>query len=336
VKRRSYSDQIIIRYLLNDLHAEAEMRFEEAYLEDGDLFEQVQALEVELIDDYVNGYLSDYERQRFERHYLTSEARRARIETARQLVQLCFSSSSSRDAVPASSGSEGWWSSLLSPLRLLMKQPLAQGFGLATAILLVLGSGLVIEVLRLRGQLSEVNEERAELVRRADEVERQLALERRRPADDNTQRPAPSEKLRDVEGKQYPLAERFQPQASKGQTVFLALMPGSRDIKRPSTAVISTRTNSLELRIDLEGQETSNLGPYRIVLRAVDEDKQIWAQEGIKPRRSRSTQYLVIRVPADRFRAAGGQGFMLTLSARTTGSDRYEELDSSYFEVTSR
>jgi hypothetical protein len=335
VKQSSYSDQIIIRYLLNDLEAEAEVRFEEAYLEDGDLFEQVQALEEELIDDYVNGYLSDYERQRFERHYLVSEPRRARIETTRQLVRLCISSSSSRVAVPATSRSESWWSSLLSHLRPLMKQPLAQGFGLATVLLLVLGSGLVIEVLRLRGQLSEVSEERAALLRRAEDVERQLAFERGRSTDERTQNPAPSEKLRDVESKQNPVAER-SPQASRGQIVFLALMPGSRDIKSRNTAAISSRTNLLELRIDLEGQDTSNLGPYRVVLRTVDGDKQIWAQEGIKPRRSRSTQYLLIRVPADRFRATGGQDFMLMLSARTAGSDRYEDLDSSYFEVRSR
>jgi hypothetical protein len=331
VKQSSYSDQIIIRYLLNDLQAEAEVRFEEAYLEDGDLFEQIQALEEELIDDYVNGYLSDYERQRFERHYLASEARRAKIETARQLVQLCFSSSPSHNAVLATRGSEGWWSPLLSHLRSFMQQPLAQGFGLATALLLVLGAGLVIEVLRLRGQLTEVSQERATLERRAEDMERQLAYERGRPAPS----PAPSEKIQDLASKQNRLAEGSQPQAPKGQIEFLALMPGSRDIKRPDTAVISSRTNLLELRIDLEGQDTSKLGPYRIVIRR-DDDKQIWTQEGIKPRRARSTQYLVIRVPADRFRSTGVQGFILDLSARTAGSDEYEDVDSSYFEVKSR
>ena len=56
---------------------------------DGSLFEQLQALEEELIERLCKGDLSGPDRHRFERHYLASEQRRARIETARQLVRVC-------------------------------------------------------------------------------------------------------------------------------------------------------------------------------------------------------------------------------------------------------
>jgi hypothetical protein len=90
VKQLTHSDQTIIRYLLNDLPEEDEARFEEAYLGNGVLFEQVRALEEELIEGYVRGDISGREHQLFERHYLGSEQRRARIETARQLVNVCL------------------------------------------------------------------------------------------------------------------------------------------------------------------------------------------------------------------------------------------------------
>ena len=87
--RTTHNDQTIIQYLLNDLPEEDGMRLEEVYLGDESLYERLRALEEELIEDYVKGYLSGRERELFERHYLASEQRRARIETARQLVQVC-------------------------------------------------------------------------------------------------------------------------------------------------------------------------------------------------------------------------------------------------------
>src|SRR5215468_6969917 len=97
-KRTISSDQTIIKYLLNDLSGEEQARFEEAYLSDESLFEQVKALEEELIEDYVKEDLSARERDLFEHHYLASNQRRARVETARQLVRICSSKSPERPA----------------------------------------------------------------------------------------------------------------------------------------------------------------------------------------------------------------------------------------------
>jgi hypothetical protein len=53
VKRTFDGYQTVIKYLLNELSADDRARFEEAYLGDGGLFEQVRALEEELIEDCV-------------------------------------------------------------------------------------------------------------------------------------------------------------------------------------------------------------------------------------------------------------------------------------------
>jgi hypothetical protein len=43
----------VIKYLLNELSADDQARFKDACLSDGSLYEQVRALEEELIDDCV-------------------------------------------------------------------------------------------------------------------------------------------------------------------------------------------------------------------------------------------------------------------------------------------
>jgi hypothetical protein len=369
----------MIRYLLNDLPAEDEARFEEAYLRDGSLLEQVQAREEELIEDYVKGNLSDYERQRFERHYLASERRRARVDTARLLINACSLQPRAQVAAPAIIDSKLF--SLRSHLRLLVRQPLALGLGASIALLLILGAGLVIELSRLRGHstvvreepapLPVVSEERAALLRRTEEAERQLAYERGRLSEERAQSIALREKLRDVESRLDRLRqEQARSQRSKDRIVFLTLVPGIRDIEMQQRAVISTRTDFVELRVDLERQKASKPPPpskplphskvrepardrarrpppnfmdtverlrsYRVALKTVEGVKEIWTQDGIKPRRSGSVRYVVVRVPADRFRAAGEQDFMLTLSVPNAEGNNDEEPESCYFRVSSR
>jgi hypothetical protein len=333
VEQTTYNDQTIIRYLLNDLSEEDQLGFEDAYLADGSLFDQVRALEEELIEDYVRGDLSVHERRLFEQHYLASEQRRARVETARRLVQVC-SSQSARQTVSDGRIDSGLFF-LRSWFRSLGKQRPALGFGMATALLLLVGGWLAIELLRLRGQLVLISEERAALERRAEEAERRLAQEREQLAVERQQNIALREKLGNVNSRQGLLKPEPAPRhASRNQIVFLALTPGVRDINKPDTAVISADTRFLELQVTLERQEKQH--PYRAVVKTVDGGREIWIREGIKPRQTRSAQYVVIKVPADRFKAAGGQDFMLTLSAPIVGGRDYEELESCYFQVIAR
>jgi hypothetical protein len=334
VKQTFDNDQTIIRYLLNDLSEEDQALFEEAYLRDGSLFEQVQALEEELIEDYVKGDLSGHERHRFERHYLASDQRRARIETARQLVQMCSLKSPAQTAADERIDSKFF--SLRSQFRLLAKQRLALAFGTAAALLLLLGAGLVIELLRLRGQLATASEERAVVERRAEESERRLVQEREQLAEERKQGVDLREKLGNLNSQLERLAqERARSQASNNQTVFLALTPGVRDINKLDRAVISDRTSFLELRAGLEQEETTS-GSYRAAVKTVDGNREIWTQEGIKPQGRKSARHVVVRIPADRFKAAGAQDFTLTLGALTVGEKGYKEIESYYFQVTAR
>jgi len=335
------SDQTITSYLLNELSEEDQERFEEAYLSDPSLFEQVKALEEELIEDYVKGNLSGQERRRFERHYLASDQRRARIEAARELLRVCSlkAAAQNADGAPAQNAGDdrikGKFFSLRSRLQSLVELRPAAFFGVAVALLSLLGVGLGIELLRLHGQLAAVSEERAAIERRAEDSEWRLVHEREQLAQERKQGVELRDKLEKLNNQLDRLGrERVESQASKNQIVSLPLTPRVRNIENPNRAVLSAHTRFVVLQVELERQEAANLRSYRAVVKTVEGEREIWTQEGIKPQRRKSTQYVVVKVPADRFKAAGAQDFNLTLDALSAGGKNYDELDSYYFQVT--
>jgi hypothetical protein len=335
VKQPAYNDQIIIRYLLNELSDSDQESFEVAYLKDQDLFDQLRSHEEELIEDYVKGDLSRRERRLFKQRYLVSERRRARVEAARQLIEVCSLFASSQAAANDIIGSK-WYSSGLR-LWLLTKQRFAQWGGVSAAILLLLGSGLAIELLRLHRQIAALNEERNVFERQAETAHRQLAHEREQVVEERGHNIALTEELRNVNERLGRLAEGPEKsQVPKDNIVFLTLMPGIRSLGNLDSAVISARTRFVELRVNLESRETANLLSYRMVVKAADGDSEIWAQEGIRPRQYRYTQYTAVKVPANRFTSAGRSDFMLTLGALTAGGKEYEEIESCYFRVISK
>jgi anti-sigma-K factor RskA len=341
MKRTFGSDQTITSYLLNELSEEDQELFEEAYLSDPSLFEQVQALEEELIEDYVKGDLSGQERRRFELHYLASDQRRARIEAARELLRVCSLKAAAQNAADAPAQTDGddrikgKFFSLRSRLRSLVWLRPAPIFGVAVALLSLLCAGFGIELLRLRGQLAAVSEERAAIGRRAEESERRLVQELEQLADERKRGVELREELENLNSQSGRLGrEQAEPHASKNQVVSLALTPSVRNIENPNKAVLSAHTSLVVLRVELERQETANLRSCRAVVKTVEGDREIWRQEGIKPPRRKSAQGVVVKVPADRFRAAGAQDFILTLDAPTAGGKNYEELEKYYFQVT--
>jgi hypothetical protein len=333
VKQPFGSDQTIIKYLLNELSEDERSRFEEAYFGDGSLFEQVRALEEELIDDYVKGDLSGRDRRGFERHYLASAERRSRIETARQLIELCSLKGPARTV---SNGGIG--SGFFSRLRRLWapgEWRLAPVWGVAAGALLLLSTGLVMEMMRLRGQLASVTEDRAAVGRRAEESERQLAQERDLLAEERKQGAGLREKLENLNSQSArPEQDRTPAQAVNNQIVFLALTPGGRGIYDQARAVISAGASFVELRGELDTPGSANPRSYRAVVKTDDGSREIWTQAGIKPQRRKPAWYVVVRIPADRFRTAGAQDFMLTLQALTADGKNYEDAESYYFQAS--
>lgn len=87
--KSAMSDQgTMKRYLLGKASPEERADLENRYLSDASLFEELTEAENDLIDSYVRGKLSDFDRQEFERQYLGPPQRRARVQFASALTEI--------------------------------------------------------------------------------------------------------------------------------------------------------------------------------------------------------------------------------------------------------
>lgn len=84
VEQRVVSDAVIVRYLLGELPAPEQESLERSYFSDPALLDRMDAVEDDLIDDYVRGALTPEQRTLFERHFL-NEKRRERVRMAEAL-----------------------------------------------------------------------------------------------------------------------------------------------------------------------------------------------------------------------------------------------------------
>ncbi len=73
------------RYLLGEASEDECADIEQAYLETDEALDRMAAAEEALIEDYLAGDLGLHERDRFERHYLSTPNHRMRVETIRRL-----------------------------------------------------------------------------------------------------------------------------------------------------------------------------------------------------------------------------------------------------------
>ena len=95
----------IRRYLLGQLTEDKQREIEQRVLVEDDLFEELEATEAQLVDDYVAGRLIGEEREQFDQHFLTTSRRQQDLQFAR-----VFSRYVSSHPVQKGQGSNSSWS----------------------------------------------------------------------------------------------------------------------------------------------------------------------------------------------------------------------------------
>lgn len=81
------NEKLIQKFLLGEMSGEKRFEFEEKFITDGELFEQIKLAEDELIEKYVRGWMTEAERSNFEQNFLTTDKRRERVEFSRQFIK---------------------------------------------------------------------------------------------------------------------------------------------------------------------------------------------------------------------------------------------------------
>ena len=123
----SADESLLRRYLLGTVTEEARKDLDTRLFSDDRIFwERISIAEDELVSDYVQNALKSEERQDFDRHFLCTDERRAKLEFARALH-----THANHVAVPAAQPRESGWAWLLRPA-------LAPAWAVAAAALLLL------------------------------------------------------------------------------------------------------------------------------------------------------------------------------------------------------
>jgi len=168
--------RLMTRYLFGEVSEEERAEFEDKYLKDSEVFQELIGLENEIIDRYVLGELPQPERERFERSFLTHPERRETVEIARSL--LAHSASAENVSSHVDSHFRGERLAFTSkPAAWRMQVAAAAVFLFMTAgifVLLMVNRRLGNEVERLRTEQAGTAHDREALQRQVESLQADL------------------------------------------------------------------------------------------------------------------------------------------------------------------
>lgn len=309
-------------FLLGKLSGEDRSRFEESFLADAAVFEEIEIAEDELIDAYVRDKLSATDRDHVEKNLLRAPRIAGRVKVARVLNRSFASPVVAQPVVAPSAttsrASTPWsWSNL--------------GFGkFAFAslglILFVSSAALFVQYLRIREQSTQLQAERAALERRVAELVNQNSEKSsesdRLNAELELQR-AENARLNDEVERQ--LDRPIQPVAILPLTLFAGASrgtSGTHSVRLPATP------GRLELNLLLETDEYQS---YSAVVTSIG-GREIGQRSNLKSRSSGNGKVVRFRLSSVRFTPGD---YLVNLSG-TAASGQSESIASYTFRVLPR
>jgi hypothetical protein len=295
---KSERERFIGRYLLGQVSQEERDSFEDQYLADDDLFEELITAENDLIDSYVRGGLSKAEQGQFESHFLNTPERRERVGFARSLVGY---------GAAAKVASASGWQSIPAFFKI---QPAAMRFAAAAMFLAVAAGGTwtVVNNFHLRRQLEQSQREEQQLRQEIATLNAQL-----------------QEGV--ATGGQKPELAQLDPPGSG--RLSLVLGPVARGHGGQNTVFISPGISSVSFRLNREREEYSS---YGVSLETV-EGAQIMQKKGLKGQPAIGGGKVIT---AEFLARNLNPGDYVMKLAGTTAVGKAEELDAYSFRVVKR
>jgi len=295
-----YKSEVITGYLLGSLSAAETEQLDELSITDATFADALRAAEADLVDAYVLGELGDDERRLFETRYLASAHGRDKVEFALSLV-----SYGERQV------------SIEKPGRLaVLKSYFAQGhalqwgFAAAAVVLLVAGSWLATQNLRLRQQVRATQAQADELRKREQQLQRELAAQQSAPR-------TGSELAQGVEkpGPEQTTNEPLAPRQPGSTSIFsLVITPQLRGIQRRPVITLKPETSLVSVKLVLEPNSFSS---YRVVL--LDEAGQsVWRSSIVRSQATNGVEALEVRFPASVLKS---DAFALRVSGTAANGD---------------
>src|SRR5262245_34546863 len=253
-----YSDEQLVRYLLQLLPEGDIERIDELSIADEEMAWRLRVVEDDLVDAYVSGRLAGETVRQFEELYLTSEHRRRKVEFAQRFLQKV-----DQEATKTRPARSHAWK--------LPRATAQWSLAVAAALLLMCGA-LMVRDARLRNVLSEAQGQSAVLERRARELEQQL----------NDQRAANAETVRELERVRALITElqvaSLRPDRPNGpaQTlgvIAILLLPQTRAVGQVPTVTIPRGSTQVTFELQLESNRASQ---YQAAVKDPSSNAIVW------------------------------------------------------------
>src|SRR5262249_8368303 len=330
MERLQSQEGLIRRYLLGELSAAEQIALEDEYFSDQSKYDQLCQAEDELLDRYARAALSEADRERFERSYLTNPRRRRRVMFARALAQVVDEELAARPPAPQTAGGEQIErpDTGLSWVSHLARLPRGPHFALNLAAGLIIGLGgawFVIETSRLRARLAEALREGETQRGRAQTQARQVAdleAQYRRLAEERERLQA---QLQAVKEKASPSYRPTSP-----SILFALSISAFRDLggQEPRALIIPRGAEEVRLRLNLPEHEFPG---YQVILLTTD-GREMFARKGLRPQATRAGYGVIVSIPARKF--ASGDN-VLALSG-ISGAGEVETIGKAIVKVRRR
>jgi hypothetical protein len=273
--KNARDEKLLSRYLLGQTTEDESSRIEDGYFRSPEHYEEILAIEEELIFRYVREDLTPLERLQFEERFLASDRRRLKYELTRDLAAYV---AESYYPVPEASATARtpWFFNLLAIANWRLAGVVAMLFAMTTLIFV-----LVWNRHPSAGQLAGITEP-------VPPAPSPLQL----PDVALTQPNAPA-------ALKAPAPSTIPVNPPKQIPVVQVDLSTDRPVvEHVKTVLIPTGVATLQMRLPLEDL---TLPECVVVIKKVDDGDVIWRGEGLSPVRSKTGRTLVFRVPTRLF-----------------------------------
>jgi hypothetical protein len=312
------SENLIRRYLLGELAEADQAALEQELLINRSKFDQVWAVENELVDSYARGEMSRADRERFEGHYLASPLHRERVAIAESFLTNIDQAAEEKIEIREKDP--------VAPLRrrLRLRSPLLV-FGAVSVIVLLLAFGIVgayIEKIRSTGQIASVQKE--------TQNERAFLKQRERELSSRNQEL--EKEIADVSQRNEQLKTELEQLRMRRQTAaptvlsFLLAPAPVRGEKALPQSTIPLLTEKSRLLMELYDNDYTN---YQVILQTV-EGREILRRRAGKVRFGGDRAFAALPVKAGELT----KGDYILILFGQTADGKSEEIDRYFFRVS--
>lgn len=305
MKRHRDHEELIVDYLLGNLPDVEMESFEHRYLEDETLFEELQEIEDELIDNYVTGALSVEHRAQFEQYFLRSPQRREKLEFARAMTEHAQAWKTQRDTVQSTllqstllleprntaADSETATGGEIIPFKRWSRPVPAwqQWAVIAAAVLMAVSGGFLWmrnrelhrELLVAQAGATRSQERANAQAARTAELEAQIHAEKEKPP--TTEETPPSSPS---------LLRKFVKVYLLGLEYVISNARGEEKVK---TVALPANAPVLRLKLELPPGEY-----HRLMVAVQHGNQKVWTSGVLKPRPQGNNQTVTVNIPARR------------------------------------